>query len=353
MSFERYELEGLPYDENFSEHSGIWLPPSVELETVNGDEVLKYPVPEYWGEPPPVHLPRNKYDPLNKEMAYEELGVTCSKEDLEEINAIRRERSKKRLRDLLPLGWGYKRTVDNKKLLAQFINLSKADSKKIKTFAEKWGPLWDCTKHPFCTWSSLSPECDWSPFESVEKWRKSVAGVMSVLDIARFLLNNKTPPPDLWTSAGWDSESSTLAVQGQRYLLTTIINRKLFHTQQAPNQQGPGLWLNWTDEKPDLFLSTGLGFVRIVWLLLAQTIAKETGGLVLCTGCGDLYFASRAISKSKNNYCPDCGKKAAKRDYMRTKREVDRLWKEGKSINEIADITGIDTKTVTKRIGQY
>ncbi|MDF9408265.1 MAG: hypothetical protein A4E52_00429 [Pelotomaculum sp. PtaB.Bin013] len=311
MDFEGYQLEGLTYDETFlTEGGGIWKPPLVKLYRHDEQDFLVYPVPDGWEHP-----------------------------------------GKKDLHDLLSLKWKFIRNQNTKNLLERFICLSDADSEKIRLFSEQWGPLWICNHplHHICFWSSVSKDCDWFPIENIEQWRRIALYVKSLLDISVSLMNNKPPQADLWEIAGLDPDLniSRLPIQAQKYFLTAAINKHLSHLQQ-----GPILWLSWKDTQPELSLNAGLGFIRIVWVLLVQTITKKTGGVTTCDGCGHLYFRNRAISKSKKNYCPDCGqdKKAAKRLYISDRRAAERLWKEGKSIDEIAVTTSRNIKTVTRWI---
>ncbi len=82
--------------------------------------------------------------------------------------------------------------------------------------------------------------------------------------------------------------------------------------------------LDWFDEPAGtpakLRIDTGWGFPPAVWMSVAQVVSNAKG-LLQCDGCGNYYVRrGRKPAAGRRNYCPACGKKAAKRDWATAHR---------------------------------
>ena len=64
-----------------------------------------------------------------------------------------------------------------------------------------------------------------------------------------------------------------------------------------------------------------LGFIHVVVFTLAQLLCQARGAYQ-CDGCGNFYIRSgKRPQTGKRNFCPQCGKKASKRQWAQRQRQ--------------------------------
>ena len=87
---------------------------------------------------------------------------------------------------------------------------------------------------------------------------------------------------------------------------------------------GPGFRLSWSRKHghPVMVQDTGLGFFRLVWLQIAQSLCGGKG-IYECDGCYRYFIAERKPPEGRNHFCLACGgkrKRAAKKLWARKNR---------------------------------
>lgn len=217
--------------------------------------------------------------------------------------------------------WGWERKADTTNVLEDFIKLTEASSEMIRQFVLKWGPLWLCTQHDDCFWTPaprLRDEswCFWIPAEPLGGFRRLAKQAKAAFDISVHLRNDKPVPEHLWKTLGWSGKEQGFSLSEQKFFLTSSINGYL----TLPG--GPSIWVRWEEQKPELVIDTGLGFLRVVWLMIAQCLTGAKG-LYFCDGCGAPYIRhTRKPQQGRKTFCPECSKggKGSKRVYEQSKR---------------------------------
>ena len=102
--------------------------------------------------------------------------------------------------------------------------------------------------------------------------------------------------------------------------LVDIVNRYI----TVPGGLTPSLAHNGLNERPKLHITSRLGFIRAVWMEIAQLISVAHK-LYCCDGCGEFYKRTEKKPKTgQRNYCPDCGKDGG---YRHSKQEYKALQK--------------------------
>jgi DNA-directed RNA polymerase subunit RPC12/RpoP len=272
----------------------LWVPPEATLVTlpvvmgpaIEDEEMkpyLQYPIHDYWRQ----HLDDGSLVP-------HDLGF------------------------LKMMGWQVKEGTTG--LLEDFVRIAEGTPEKVRRFVLKWGPLWLCRRHNDCFWTLPVPpasrenRCIWQPREGVHEFQANARQARAAFDIAASLVQNEPAPAEHWRDLGWPL-STKPDLKTQRRLLVLTINRYL----SRPG--GPWLLMDWPDNsKARLTIYTGLGFIQVVWLQIAQVITRGKS-LYVCTGCGKPYIRhKRKPREGAANYCEECGSRASKRDHARRKR---------------------------------
>lgn len=269
----------------------IWVPPDAQIGSRPDEkgfmmESIVYPLPEDWR--PPVGM--------------------------------------RALSALKKAGWDQLEDTDTTRILENFILLANATPDMIKQFVLKWGPLWRCIQHQECFWRDHE-DCLWSPAEPLDAFRSLAEEAKAALDIADHLKKDRPAPLELWqplrytkggNGIGWTgSGDKDFSLWAQKFFLANAINRYL--TQPS---SGAYLYVEWNNQKAELGIKTGTGFIGVVWLMIAQCLT-EAKGVYFCASCGISYIRyMRKPQDGRKNFCPDCSKKGkgSKRLYERSKR---------------------------------
>ena len=264
---------------------------------------------------------------------------------------------------------------------------------KIRDFASKWGPLWHCH-----SWCIFTPECSEAVrrgnflgglemkgylFEPVKLWQFWAQKIQAVLDVAEFLRKsdkeaaiislrkqdkdimnlwglvsgNLSPDGDKleWQSGskGFVEKLLSYSLSDQRAYLAYYVNEYLLNA----GRYGPGLSLSWSgrNDKPTLNLEPGFGFLRAIWMQVAQRISRQLVPRdVFCADCGEpdispAFGVPRRTSKTRNYFCKKCSENhAPQKLYRQKRREAEQLLRDGKSLEEVAAAVGKDIKQVKK-----
>jgi hypothetical protein len=213
-------------------------------------------------------------------------------------------------------GWTYKkpRPADLKTLLREFLalgGLSETDLPDVvRRFVLRWGPLWCCMEHQDCCWGPVSYSYNWYSYERGCRWFCSEPLVLfqakarqaeAAIIIADYLSNDLLAPTSYWHALGVQSFRTILdptsrssndseAVEIKNQLATQSHHLMQFINRMLGAPQGPAFGLVWSrlQKRPLLVFDTGLGFLRLVWLLLAQSLAGGKG-VFRCDNCSS-YF---------------------------------------------------------------
>ncbi|HHV52378.1 MAG TPA: hypothetical protein GXX52_02680 [Synergistaceae bacterium] len=284
---------------------GIWVPLETKLGELENNKGKKeayifYPVPERW--PSTISI---------QQLNFEELAN---------------------------FGWVYKEST--KKLLDDFIALSNATPNKVLKFAQRWGPLWVCVSHSTHNPDSMDVMgveivsfvhpvgplhgdlrhgltwCSWTPAEAVMSFVREAKRVKAALSIYTCLKLEKEEDVTNWATLGFSGKlkfNNNTSVKEKRFIKKTLLCRFI-----ESRLSEIGFSIDPTSLK--LKLVSDLGFIRAVWLQVAQAMTQMRG-IYVCDSCGEVYV--RALKKpvaGKLNFCPDCGKKGSKRAYYRRKK---------------------------------
>jgi hypothetical protein len=189
------------------------------------------------------------------------------------------------------------------------------DSISAQQFAQTYGPLWICARHRFpCLWRAVNGPDEyrvrhaWSPAESVSDWLFVADHLRKTLLAAGRLLRPEQIPDDDWRALGFGARRPSDQIEA-RFLLTTLINSYL-------QKYKVGLHLN---DRLELELATGLGFLPALWQQVALAIAGGNS-LAVCSNCGQPYLrAQRAPKTGQRNYCGNCQSKRKRDSYRANK----------------------------------
>lgn len=340
-------------DAVFGARHALWVPPDVQVmllprpEAPDKDPHIAYPVPENWGQ------------------------------DARTSNMLALEK----------MGWQCK--TDTSGLLNEFLGLAQEEVttkglSKVVAFVKRWGPLWLCRtpghdRNLFgqCYWSrpihenyAYEEPCSWDPFESAVTFIEVARQANAVLTAARLLWDNKPVPDDVWDTLKPKYFLDRYMTVSRSMLLALsdtgdIPQRKLYLSLIVNEHLGdlgiPRLLLQWTPDVK-LLLVNGLGFIRSVWVEIAQVLGNVKGFLQ-CDGCGGRYLrqGKRRAKTGQRNYCLSCqkGDRGAKKIVAQHRRALQRqaqqLYAEGVSIEEIsqqlkpnAGRVKVDPETVRK-----
>ncbi len=226
---------------------------------------------------------------------------------------------------------------DSSAILEQFLALSDGLAVQVKRFVETWGPMWVCDKHGTNSHYCLGPQfifdhepdcgCSWTPRETVDQFQlaaREVAAILSISaslmhgkigeakDMAALVAKNLTPGPLPERNGMYDT------VEWDRFTVCSIISDRL-------SFNGPALAFDWQDgdDRPTLSINVGFGFLRLVWLQVAQCIAGARD-IYTCDGCGVVYIRDSDRRRPKEgcrNYCEKCADTGRKRDWARRSKK--------------------------------
>ncbi len=212
--------------------------------------------------------------------------------------------------------FGWQRRTDTTNVLRDFLKLTEATPEMIERFTIQWGPLWLCRRHRDCFWTPPGRKCLWIPAEPLEEFRIRAKQAKAAFDIAESLGEDRPVPKNLWQAHGFSGIEENFNLSDQKFIISSSISRYL-------NIVGaPSLRVYWKTGKPELRIFAGYGFIRVVWLRIAQTITGAKG-LYFCDGCGDPYFRhKRKPQEGRKQFCPDCseGGRGSRRLCERAKR---------------------------------
>ncbi|MGQ9532560.1 MAG: hypothetical protein ACUVTQ_07120 [Desulfotomaculales bacterium] len=200
---------------------------------------------------------------------------------------------------LLKNGW--RRREKTERLLAGFLalpELTPETADKYAAFARRYGPLWQQGilaggRQPLSAWGHTRRE------------------IVAAFNIAAALKEGKATRAQDWADIGYPGEEGR-PPELQRRVLAAIITQKL---------EGIKLELTW-DAAVKITINTGLGFLNVAWLQVAQMISGRFS-LCVCDGCGRLYVRmGRKPQRGRYNFCPECGEghKGSKRLWARNNK---------------------------------
>ncbi len=281
---------------------GIWVPPEAKLEFVEEKPHIFYPVPQNW--PSTISIQQLNFEELKK------------------------------------LGWTYKENTD--RLLDDFIALANATPNKVLKFVKKWGPLWACVSHsthkadlagvmgveivsfihpvgPLHGDAALGFSwCSWVPAEDVSTFVREAKRAKAALSIYTCLKLKKEEDPTDWATLGFVGKlkfADTASAEEKKFIKKMFLCR---FVESRLNEVGFSI----DPQNLKLQIVSDLGFIRAAWLQLAQAMTGMRG-VYVCDGCGKVYVrALKKPAEGKFNFCPECGKKGAKRAYYRRKKNA-------------------------------
>ena len=287
--------------------SQIWVPPKVEISVLSHGtnkerNCILYPVRTGWGTgwKPEINLgPQTKWKPLLPAMLASHLKDAGWKR-IDKTDAFK----------------------DFSGLLWDFISIAGGTHEAVRKFILKWGPLWQCKQHKDCFWQPyrvLKPSyqqrsCWWEPTEAIFEFQLRSKQITAVVSIAAHLLDKKRGTEEDWRAlgdfvevldgtVGPDEVVAPTSVSTQSFWLAEIINHCLARLERF------GLRVNRNNRKGkwNLTVDTGLGFLPVVWLQVAQLITGRRS-LYVCDGCGEVYLRlKRRPAKGRRNFCHQCG----------------------------------------------
>jgi hypothetical protein len=308
---------------------------------------------------------------------------------------------------LMQIGW--RATADTSNLLKDFLGLvPEADITrefrredlteelliKVTTFVQQWGPLWICRepshdKNLFgkCYLSPRTYEnfiydtpCSWMPFEDISEFIKQAQYAKAVLKVASLVQQEESVPEKFWdvikpkgfmvrhrtgTRDILQRLSGLIGLPDKHYSPHQKLYLSMVVNEHLSDLRAPRLVLSW-DEDAKLDLVSGLGFLRAVWVEIAQ-ILGNVKSFYYCAGCGGFY-----LSKRRTKYCEKCRGRNQddKPRYLPVKREsaqrrralarqAQQLYEEGVTIEDIvqqlkpgAGRIKVDLGTVQKWVSQ-
>jgi hypothetical protein len=194
---------------------------------------------------------------------------------------------------------------------------------RAREFVLRWGPLWLCTMHEDCCWTppsysnsnpyNLQRQCRWFPSKPIVVFLARARQAETAIEIAGMLSEDKHVPLEYWqilngqvgigytehfpdgTIGSLKAKKANLHVQQNHLIRET--NRFLTIAN------GPSFRLYWSRKRghPVMVQDTGLGFFRLVWLQIAQTLCGGKG-IYKCDGCDRYFIAERKPPEGRNHF---------------------------------------------------
>ena len=201
-------------------------------------------------------------------------------------------------------------------LVNAFVTLAQHDTdtaavRAVRRFVAHWGPLWLC-RNPrhgqICLWSGNTalcwPDnpCQWEPREEVALFRLYARRAKAAIIAAELLRRQERVPREQMQALGAQEAQLDYDIPLQQAFLQQWLNRYLM------GPMGVQVRFSWPKKRPPrLILHSGLGFLRVVWLHIAQ-LACGVQIFCQCDGCGRLYGRTkRRPQRGRHNYCDACG----------------------------------------------
>ena len=260
---------------------------------------------------------------------------------------------------LMDKGWKHKNpdAIDHKRLVTQFLALGEISSDdllhRVREFVLRWGPLWSCASHTDCNWgpSTYSFDswryrfpCTWYCNEPAILFQARARQAAAAIEIAGYLARKEPAPLEDWRQLSArlglheianlaDGRDGTVKRTRQELfdLLEVELSVQRRHLMWAVDRfiggaQGPRFRLFWSQRegRPKMLIDTGLGFLRLVWLQIAQNLSGFKG-IYKCDACTGYYVAERKPPDGRHHFCPKCGgagKRGSKKLWARLNRKV-------------------------------
>jgi hypothetical protein len=246
---------------------------------------------------------------------------------------------------LAMLGWQCRETreVDTVRLLKTFLRLASVEAKigeAVRKFVLDWGPLWQCSQHidANCCFTpglivpnqgAVQRECRWDWHEQVELFRTKAREAEAFIRIINSMKEKKEIPLKQWRPLdphGYYRQSrfcgeevrldgtKTVDKEWRRITLLRALNERL----RMPNGPQPMVFWNSSKNQFQMTLDSGFGFLRAVWLQIAQYISGAPG-LYKCDACSDWYQPKKKPKAGNRHFCIPCGEggRASKRLWAR------------------------------------
>ncbi len=206
--------------------------------------------------------------------------------------------------------FGWEKKVKKNNLLDDFVILAEASPKRYLSFAKKWGPYWfqinpfdiDFNKYNyrFAPW-----------VEHIAFLRTLAREVKVILEIASSLKQNKLAKNHLWKTLAPDiNEANYQTIDQQKMFLTDYINIKgeriIFDStlECYPTYYFLRLRVDWSNENPELYIATRIGFYSAMWLQLLQAVTANY--VYVCNDCSRVYVRNRKAAEGRKNFCKAC-----------------------------------------------
>jgi DNA-directed RNA polymerase subunit RPC12/RpoP len=217
----------------------------------------------------------------------------------------------------------------------------RSEQEAVRRFAEKWGPLWLGPTHrnDYQTLLPTRVTADtpfWPRYEPVRALLNRANEVRLVMDIAAQLRQGKAAKAEWWSELGIDIYPSAEeqsereakkqppieppGLEYQRQLLASIL------TMRFSSVGAIRLNVDWTlgaKGRPQIAFTTGIGFLSVLWMQVAQEICGAEG-IYTCSNCGRQYFrTTRKPAKGRLNFCSKCSIKneGSKHQWAKRNRE--------------------------------
>ena len=200
-------------------------------------------------------------------------------------------------------------------LLDKFVHLARAKDAAIVEFARRFGVLELCRHgRPYfhAQMAGMPPPCQAGRAETLEKWRALARETEAFLLIAAALKTDspKSAPARkarrlLWNVIGEWTLDPTAPQRGlsERGLLEDSLNVWI-------ERAGARVGLLWPEDRKPRFAITSGTLWATVLVQVAQAIAGG-GAIAVCSSCGIPYAPKRKPAPQRNNFCNECGVKAA------------------------------------------
>lgn len=201
--------------------------------------------------------------------------------------------------------------------LDKFLRLNNAND--VQRFAQRFGPLWLCSKHHNrgavrCFWPGHSSrQCRWNNIEPVDIWLTIRQEIHVLLAAAAKVRNGDALA--ISDFAGVEGAPTEFYPHVGRPFVATWINMQL-HRMSPLLSDGHETTLGF-----ELTLSTGVGFLPALWLQVASVCAGGRA-LAVCSGCVTPYVRKgRAPRRGQRNFCPSCNASGMRQQMSRDSKK--------------------------------
>jgi hypothetical protein len=219
---------------------------------------------------------------------------------------------RKRLPDAWP-GW-HLVELDFVRAIESFVRIDGLSD--VLAFAQRFGPLWACSLHPFpCLSRGLRDDVHghaWLNPEPLDWWFGMVGALRAVLVAGERTRAGERVRPEDWHALGLPTDllGATSSAEVDRLFLGAAVNVYL-ETFGCTLVLRPGV------RAFALGLDAGLGFVPGLWQQAASLLAGGRA-LAVCSGCGNPYLRhQRAAKAGQRNYCSSCASHSARQRLWR------------------------------------